>query len=60
MTYVIQRDNNNSGRSLRTEKIILREIEPKSFGIAMGDAANSAGYSKSDVKRVSQQVDVTE
>eukprot|EP00984_Skeletonema_dohrnii_P001201 scaffold374_cov94-Skeletonema_dohrnii-CCMP3373.AAC.4 len=29
---------------------MLRKIEPKSFGIAMGKAIIRAGYTKSDVK----------
>ena len=31
---------------------MLRKIEPKSFGIAMGNAVNYVGYAKSYVKKV--------
>lgn len=39
-------------RSSRSRKMVLRTIEPKSFGIAMGNTTDSAGYTKSYVKRV--------
>lgn len=32
------------------ETMMVRKIEPKSFGIAMGKAIIRAGYTKSDVK----------
>eukprot|EP00984_Skeletonema_dohrnii_P013076 scaffold5384_cov73-Skeletonema_dohrnii-CCMP3373.AAC.3 len=54
-TGVTQRDvmnwiNKDSGTFGEYEKMMLRKIEPKSFGIAMGKAIIRAGYTKSDVK----------
>ncbi|KAL7434842.1 hypothetical protein ACHAXM_004295 [Skeletonema potamos] len=52
---VTQRDvmnwiNNESDTFGEYEKMMLRKIEPKSFGIAMGKAIIRAGYTKSDVR----------
>jgi hypothetical protein len=54
-TGVTQRDvmnwiNKDSDTFGEYEKMMLRKIEPKSFGIAMGKAIIRAGYTKSDVK----------
>ena len=54
-TGVTQRDvmnwiNNESDTFGEYEKMMLRKIEPKSFGIAMSKAIIRAGYTKSDVK----------
>eukprot|EP00986_Skeletonema_menzelii_P002560 scaffold696_cov137-Skeletonema_menzelii.AAC.2 len=52
---VTQRDvmnwiNKDSDTFVEYETMMLRKIEPKSFGIAMGKAIIRAGYTKSDVK----------
>ena len=54
-TGVTQRDvmnwiNNDSETFQEYEKMMLRKIESKSFGIAMGKAIMRAGYTKTEVK----------
>ena len=55
LSGVTQRDvmnwiNKDSDTFGEYETMMLRKIEPKSFGIAMGKAIIRAGYTKSDVK----------